>query len=69
MLGSRNDTQAKFDVLVQQREERRLRHMEEMHKIEEEERKVQLEYAQSRADAKKKKEAADLEEVKIAWWY
>lgn len=66
MLGSRNDTQAKFDVLVQQREERRLRHMEEMHKIEEEERKVQLEYAQSRADAKKKKEAADLEEVKIA---
>ena len=66
MLGSRNDTQAKFDVLVQQREERRLRHMEEMHKIEEEERKVQLEYAQSRADVKKKKEAADLEEVKIA---
>lgn len=66
MLGSRNDTQAKFDVLVQQREERRLRHMEEMHKIEEEERKVQLEYAQSRADAKKKKEAAYLEEVKIA---
>ena len=69
MLGSRNDTQAKFDLLVQQREERRLRHMEEMHKIEEEERKAQLEYAQSRADAKKKKEAADLEEVKIAWWY
>ena len=66
VLGSRNDTQAKFDLLVQQREERRLRHMEEMHKIEEEERKAQLEYAQSRADAKKKKEAADLEEVKIA---
>ena len=69
MLGSRNDTQAKFDVLVQQREERWLRHMEEMHKIEEEEWKTQLEYAQSRADTNEKKEAANLEEVKIAWWY
>jgi len=59
----RNDAQAKLDVLEQQREARRLRHLEEMHKIEQEEQKFQLEYAQSRADAKKRKEAAEHEEV------
>ena len=50
-------------MLDKQREARRLRHLEEMHKIELEEQKFQLEYAQSRVDAKKQKEAAELEEV------
>ena len=50
-------------MLEQQREARRLRHLEEMHTIEQEEQKFQLEYAQSRAYAKKQKEAAELEEA------
>ena len=55
--------QEKISQLARLREESKLKHIAHMHKIEEEQEREEKRNAEARADIKRKRDAADLEEV------
>jgi hypothetical protein len=57
--------QEKIALMVRQREEAKLKHIAQMHKIEEDQEKKEQQNAEARADIKNKRDAADIETVSI----
>ncbi len=57
--------QEKVSQLAYLREETKIKHIAHMHKIEEDREKEEQRIAEARADIKRKRDAADLEEVSI----
>ena len=61
--------QERLRQLARQRDERRLNHITQMNKIAEEQETQDQHTAQARVDIKKKKEAADLEDVSFSFFF
>ena len=64
VLEAKTQAQEKISQLARLREESKLKHITHMHKIEEEREKEEQRNAEARADIKRKRDAADLEEVR-----
>ena len=60
---AKKEAQEKISQVARLREESKLKHITHMHKIEEEREKEEIRNAEARADIKRKRDAADLEEV------
>lgn len=66
---ARTQAQEKFRQMERLREESKLKHIMHMQKIEEEREKEEQRNAEARADIKRKRDAADLEEVRSHLYY
>ena len=66
---ARTQAQEKFSQMERLREESKLKHIMHMQKIEEEREKEEQRNAEARADIKRKRDAADLEEVRSHLYY